>query len=124
MSSGHARDQRDSAVPDSPIAQSTFSLAMIREAFKGLLVTSERSCSSSAEQRGVFGHSIEQGRPLDGHSVAFLEEKYSFKSVLDSEQNDEISMPRRFRETYAAPMEVSNIQTDAVSDNSTTGESR
>ena len=36
LSLGVARDQRDSAVPDSPVAQRTFSLAMIREAFKGL----------------------------------------------------------------------------------------
>ena len=113
---GVTRDQRDSAVPDSSVAQSTLSLAMIREAFKGLLVASERSYSSSAEQRGVLEHSIEQGRPLDGQSAAFQEEKYSFKSVLEAEHNDPISNPPRFRESYVAPMAFSNIQSDAVSD--------
>ena len=103
LSLGAAGDQRDSAVLGSPVAQSTFSLAMIREAFKGLLVTTERSSSSSAEQRGVLERSIEQGRPLDGKSAEFQEERCSFKSVLDSEQNDAISTPRRFRESYVAP---------------------
>ncbi|HEV3268934.1 MAG TPA: hypothetical protein VGZ68_11090 [Acidimicrobiales bacterium] len=124
VSRGVARDQRDSAVPGSPAAQGTSSLAMIREAFKGLLVTSERSSSSSAEQRDVPEHSIEQGRPLDGKSADFQEEIYSFKSVLDSEQNDAIATPRRFRESYVAPKGFSNIQSDTVSDCSTIGESR
>ncbi|HEY5266556.1 MAG TPA: hypothetical protein VIJ40_07065 [Acidimicrobiales bacterium] len=117
-----AGDRRDSAVLDSPSAQSTFSLAMIREAFKGLLNTAERPSSSSAEQRGVLEHSIEQGRPLDGKSAAFDEEKYSFKSVLESEQNEAISTPRRFRESYVAPKLNSNAQIDTVSDCSPTGE--
>jgi hypothetical protein len=119
-----ARDQRDSAVLDSPTAQSTFSLAMIREAFKGLLVTTDRPSSSSAEQRGVLEHSIEQGRPLDGSPSVFAEETYSFKSVLDSEQNDAISTPRRFRESYVAPKKNFHFQSDANSGCSTTGESR
>ena len=109
-------DQRDSAVLGSPSAQSTFLLAMIREAFKGLLDTAERPSSSSAEQRGVLEHSIEQGRPLDGKSAAFDEEKYSFKSVLESEQNEAISTPRRFRDSYVAPKIISNVQIDTVSE--------
>jgi hypothetical protein len=124
LSLGVARYQRDSAVPDSPVAQRTLSLAMIREAFKGLLVTTERLYSSSAEQRGVLEHSIGQGQPLDGQSAAFQEEKHSFKSILDSEQNDAISTLKRFRESYVAPMELANIQSDTVSDCSATGESR
>ena len=110
------RHQRDCAVPDSSVAQSTFSLAMIREAFKGLLVASERSHSSSAEQRGVLEHSIEQGRPLDGQSAAFQEEMYSYKSVLEAERNDPISTNPRFRESYVAPMAFSTNQSDAVVD--------
>jgi len=124
VASSAAGDQRDSAVLGSPTAQSTFSLAMIREAFKGLLVTAEMPSSSSAEQRGVLEHSIEQGRPLDGKSAAFDEEKYSFKSVLESEQYEAISSPRRFRESYVAPKIISNVQIDTISDCSTTGESR
>ncbi|HEY5303652.1 MAG TPA: hypothetical protein VIJ86_06300 [Acidimicrobiales bacterium] len=124
VSLGDARDRRDSAVLGPPTAQSTFSLAMIREAFKGLLVATEWSTSSSAEQRGVLEHSIEQGRPLDGKSAAFAEETYSFKSVLESEQNDAISTPRRFRESYVAPQERSNIQSHTVSDFSATDEWR
>ena len=91
QSLGAARNQRDFAVPGPPVAQSTFSLAMIREAFKGLLVTTERSFSSSAGQRDVLEHAIEHGRPLHGLPVAFQEETFSFKSVLDFELNGAIS---------------------------------
>ena len=76
LSSGVARDQRDSAVPDSSIAQSTFSLAMIREAFKGLLVTTERSFSSSAGQRDVLEHSIGHGRPCHGLPIGFPDKTF------------------------------------------------
>src|ERR1035437_3173939 len=66
LSLGVARDQRDSAVPDSPVAQRTFSLAMIREAFKGLLVTTERLYSSSAEQRAFLSTpSVKVDRSMD-----------------------------------------------------------
>jgi len=124
VSWGAVRDQRDSAVLGSPTAQSTFSLAMIREAFKGLLLATERSTSSSTEQRDVLEPSIEQGRPLDGKSAAFAEETYSFKSVLESEQNDAISTPRRFRESFVAQKKSFNFQSDAISGCSATGESQ
>ena len=107
LSLGAGRDQRDSAVPGSPTAQSTFSLAMIREAFKGLLATSERSYSSSTEQRGVLERSFERGRLPDGKFVDFEGGKYSFKSVLESEQNSAISTLRRFRDSYVAPKSFS-----------------
>jgi len=96
QSSGIARSQRDFAVPRSCVAQSTFSLAMIREAFKGLLVTSERSYSSRAEQRGVLELSIEQGRPLDGNSTASRVEAFSFDSILDVEHNAAITTTATF----------------------------
>jgi hypothetical protein len=80
QSFGVTRKQRDFAVPGSPVAQSTFSLAMIREAFKGLLVTTERSFSSSAGQRDVLEHSIGHGRPCHGLPIGFPDKTFSFKS--------------------------------------------
>jgi hypothetical protein len=45
------RNQSDCAVRGNPLAESTFPLAMIREAFKELLATSERSGSLSCPVR-------------------------------------------------------------------------
>jgi hypothetical protein len=118
------RNRRLCAVPGSPIAQSAFSLAMIREAFKGLLVSTERSYSSSAEQRGALEPSIEQGRPLDGNSIAFNKEIFSFSSVLASEFKAAEPVLRDYRASNVTPMKFSQLQFNAVSGNSTTGDPR
>ena len=62
-------------------APSALSLSMMRQAFGGLRVNTERSLSSSTEQRGELERLYDGADRIDRAPNAFLEETYSFHSV-------------------------------------------
>jgi hypothetical protein len=82
VSNGHRSIMSSSSL----IAPSTISLAMMREAFKGLLADTEMSFSSAAEQRDVLERSTGKISRLEATTVAVSGETHSRGSVVDSEQ--------------------------------------
>jgi hypothetical protein len=66
-------------------APSALSLSMMRQAFGGLRVNTERSLSSSTEQRGGLEREIEQSAQLCRQASAFAEERYSYDAVSESD---------------------------------------
>jgi hypothetical protein len=106
------------------IAPSTISLAMMREAFKGLLADTEMSISSAAEQRDVLERSASQIPQIEGTRVFVSDEKRSYQSVLSLEEIRDLANTREARTTSPTQAKVSNSVFDAVADCHELGESR
>jgi hypothetical protein len=74
-----------SADPAPSVASSTLSLSMMREAFGGLRRNTERSLTSSTEQRYELERSENLAFGRNRVANAFKEESYSYNSVRESE---------------------------------------
>lgn len=66
-------------------APSAFSLSMMRQAFEGLVANTDSSLSSSTEQRGELECASGESSPHGQQSKGFIEEKYSYGAVSESE---------------------------------------
>jgi hypothetical protein len=77
--------QNGSAKSKPSAAPSTLSLSMMHQAFDGLLVYTETSWSSNAEQRDELERSDDAVDRLDRAPNAFVEEKYSYEAVSESD---------------------------------------
>lgn len=120
VSNGH----RSIMSSGSLVAPSTISLAMMREAFKGLLADTEMSFSSAAEQRDVLERSAGLTPRSASTEIAVSGEKLSYRSVLGLEK---ILATPKSRETREAPLtqaKDSSFEIGAVSDCLEIGESR
>lgn len=73
-----SKDSEPSAAP------SELSLSMMRQAFGGLRLSSERSLSSKTDQRGELERSHDGVGRNDRVPNAFVEEKYSYQVVQES----------------------------------------
>jgi hypothetical protein len=103
-------DQHGSTDSEPSAASSKFSLSMMRQAFDGLLANTERSMSSSTDQRG------ELERPRDGVNRpdrvpnAFAEEAYSFNSVSDSDDGRLTAVPFETSVVQGRPKKFSVVE--------------
>jgi hypothetical protein len=85
--------QSDIADAGPPAAASTRSLSMMHQAFGGLLTHSVGSNSPSSEPQGERARSVEDARRANRAPNAFGEERYSYESVRESDDN-EFAVPK------------------------------
>lgn len=78
-----------------PIAASRLSLAVMRDAFEGLLVVPATSISPQTEERDVLELPLERVPHSRDNPSAFSEEAYSFEAVRES---DDIFIAQRLLE--------------------------
>ncbi|MHB8378997.1 MAG: hypothetical protein ACYDB2_03635 [Acidimicrobiales bacterium] len=97
-------------------AQSTISLAMMREAFKGLLADTEMSFSSAAEQRDVLERSRGHVSHFEGGPIGVRREASLHPAVIDCEENRDAAKPQERRVTPPTQANLSGVELRAASD--------